>query len=63
MVLLNCNSGRFLEGYGGLVTGMLLFIGRKMYLVFVPISGIELLKRWEFPVRRATKVSFGILIK
>lgn len=46
-----------------MVTGMLLFIGRKMYLVFVPISGIELLKRWEFPVRRATKVSFGILIK
>ena len=31
------------------------FIGRNTYLVFIPISGTELLKPLEFP---ATKVSF-----
>lgn len=38
------------------------FLIRNVNVVFIPISGIELLKPFEFPVRRGIKVCFGMSV-
>lgn len=46
-----------------MISCIMIYKKKYIYLVFVPLSVAELLKPLEFPVRKAIKVSFIMVMR